>query len=258
MKTLLLPVMALAALCLSFSKTKTFVPPGTVQISDSLFADKTEISNLAWQEYELWTKTQYGSHSKEHLATLPDTLVWREKLSYNEPYVEYYYRHPAYKNFPVVGISYEQALAYCSWRTQQVKTQLSAKKDVNHQSFEYRLPSKKEWELLAASSTEAIDKQGKDKKGNPIIVCVNPKPNSNGLSGKYPDVTAPVDAHPKNALGLYNTAGNVAEMISEKGICKGGGWRNALEDCRPAVDAHYSKPSSWIGFRCVCVVKNHS
>lgn len=255
MKTLLLSVTALAALCLSFSKTKTFVPPGTVQISDSLFADKTEISNLAWQEYELWTKMQYGSHSKEHLATLPDTLVWREKLSYNEPYVEYYYRHPAYKNFPVVGISYEQAVAYCRWRTMFVKLVLSNKKNFKSQDLEYRLPTKKEWEALAESTSAAIDKKGKDKKGNLTIMCVNPKPNGDCLYGKYSDVTAPVDEFPKNSLGLYNTAGNVAEMVLEKGICKGGGWRNALEDCRPAVDAHYSKPSSWIVFRCVCVVK---
>jgi len=257
MKTLLLSVTALAALCLSFSKTRTFVPPGTVPVSDTLFADKTEVSNQAWQEYEQSVKIQYGAHSKEHLATLPDTLVWREKLSYNEPYVEYYYRHPAYKNFPVVGVSYEQAVAYCAWRTQRVKTQLAAKKDFKHQNLAYRLPSKKEWEALAQGVSEAIDKNlGKDKKGNLTITCVNPKPNGDCLYGKYADVTAPVEANPKNALGLYNTAGNVAEMVLEKGICKGGGWKNALEDCRPSVDAHYSKPSSWIGFRCVCVIKH--
>lgn len=257
MKNLVLSLTALAALCLSFSKTKTFVPPGTVQVSDSLFADKAEISNAAWLEYEQSAKAHYGPNSKEHIATLPDTLVWREKLSYNEPYVEYYYRHPAYKDFPVVGVSYEQAVAYCQWRTERVKTKLSTQKEFKGQNFEYRLPSKKEWEALAASSSAMIDKnQGKDKKGNLTITCVNPKPNGDCLYGKYGDVTAPVNAHPKNALGLYNTAGNVAEMVMEKGICKGGGWKNALEDCRPSVDAQYSKPSSWVGFRCVCVVRN--
>lgn len=258
MKTLVLSVTALATLCLSFSKTKTFVPPGTVQISDSLFADETEISNFAWQEYEQWAKTQYGFHSKEHVATLPDTLVWREKLSYNEPYVEYYYRHPAYKNFPVVGISYEQALAYCEWRTARVKASLSGNKKLKRQNFHYRLPSKAEWEKLAETSAGLLNNDGKNKKGQRMLNCVyndTTQVTTKGWPHKYPDVLAPVYSYWPNALKIYNATGNAAEMVLEKGICKGGGWRNALEDCRPVVDAHYSKPTAWIGFRCVCVVK---
>lgn len=255
MKTLLLPVTVLAALCLSFSKTRTFVPPGTVQISDTLFADKTEISNFAWLEYELWTKAQYGPHSEEHLATLPDTLVWREKLSYNEPYVTYYYRHPAYKNFPVVGISYEQALAYCNWRTRQVKTQLAAKKDFKDQNLAYRLPSKKEWEKLAETSVTVLNNSCKDNKGFYQLNCVMDEAAWEKRKLKNPDVTAPAVSYSPNALKLYNMLGNVSEMVMEKGICKGGGWKNAAEDCRPSVDAHYVRPSAWMGFRCVCVVK---
>lgn len=79
LKSILL-IISFAALCLSFVKKKPFIPPGTVQINDSLFADETEISNFSWIEYEMWTKGIYGANSKEHLATLPDTLVWREKI----------------------------------------------------------------------------------------------------------------------------------------------------------------------------------
>ena len=129
MTKIVFATIALAALCLSFTKEKPFTPPGTVQINDTLFADETEISNFSWQEYEFWNASIYGKNSKEHLATLPDTLVWREKNSHNEPYVQYYYRHPAYKEFPVVGISYEQAVAFCKWRTERVKTHLTSKKD---------------------------------------------------------------------------------------------------------------------------------
>ena len=50
--------------------------------------------------------------------------------------------------------------------------------------------------------------------------------------------------------------GNVAEMVQEKGICKGGSWRNILEECRVGKDMEYSKPAAWLGFRCVCVVKS--
>ena len=132
-----LPVLVLL---FSFSgKRKQFVPPGTVQITESFFADACEISNLSWIEFEYWTCQTYGYHSKEHLASLPDTLVWRNPKLYNEPYVQYYYRHIAYRNFPVIGISYEQAVAYCKWRTERVKAfyALRYKKELK---IEYRPP----------------------------------------------------------------------------------------------------------------------
>ena len=246
---------ALAALCVSFTKEKPFIPPGTVQINDTLFADETEISNFAWQEYEYWTKAIYGSNSKEHVATLPDTLIWREKLAYNEPYVEYYYRHPAYKDYPVVGISYEQAIAFCKWRTDRVKAFMTLGKRFKYNDFEYRLPTKIEWEKLAEFSIHVLNNNGKNEKGIYQLNCVNPLPNGDCMNAKYPDVTAPVKSYEKSLFGLYNMLGNVAEMVQEKGICKGGGWRNRLEECRVGKDQEYTKPTAWLGFRCVCVVK---
>lgn len=88
MKKKVLITITFAALCLSFNKEKPFTPPGTIQINDTLYADETEISNFSWLEYEMWTAAIYGKNSKEHIATLPDTLCWREKLAYNEPYVQ--------------------------------------------------------------------------------------------------------------------------------------------------------------------------
>lgn len=76
------------------------------------------------------------------------------------------------------------------------------------------------------------------------------------MHAPYPDVTAPVNSYEKNFI--YNLLGNVAEMIQEKGICKGGGWRNKLEECRVGKDQEYTKPNSWTGFRCVCVIKKSS
>jgi hypothetical protein len=148
-------VTALSLLLFSFSskKDKKFIPPGTIQITETFFADKFEISNGVWAEYEWSIKNKYGSRSSEHLATLPDTLVWLEKSTHNEPYVSYYYRHPAYKNYPVVGISYEQALAFCKWRTERVKT-FCYIRDKKEKNIEYRLPTKEEWELF----TTALDR----------------------------------------------------------------------------------------------------
>ncbi len=252
MKKIVLATIALATLCLSFTKEKPFIPPGTVQINDTLFADETEITNSAWQEYEYWTKGIYGVNSKEHLATMPDTTVWREKNSYNEPYVQYYYRHPAYKEYPVVGISYEQAVAYCKWRTDRVKAFLTLGKRYKYFDFEYRLPNKTEWEKLAEFSSHVINNNGKDDKGKYRINCAHP----DTIGTPYPDVTAPVKSYSKSLYGLYNMLGNVAEMTNEKGISKGGSWRNRLEECRVGKDQEYTKPTAWLGFRCVCVVKN--
>lgn len=94
--------------------------PRRVTVS-SYYIDQTEISNLNWGEYLYWVKRVYGVDYPElYKKALPDTLVWREKLSYNEPYVDYYLRHPAYRDYPVVGINWLQANDYCSWRTDRV------------------------------------------------------------------------------------------------------------------------------------------
>lgn len=255
MKKIVFATIALAALCLSFTKEKPFTPPGTVQINDTLFADETEITNISWREYERWISLKYGPNSKEHIATLPDTLIWREKNSYNEPYVQHYYRHPAYKEYPVVGVSYEQALAFCKWRTERVKSFLVLAKKFKYKDFEYRLPTKNEWEKLAEFSMNVIYNNGKNEKGDYLLNCAHPD-TITAKGPPYADVTAPVYSYWKSMYGLYNMLGNVAEMVNEKGICKGGGWRNNLEECRIGKDAQYTKPNAWLGFRCVCIVKN--
>ena len=91
----------------------------------SFFMDKYEVTNIAWREYLEWNLFVFG-HTKPELidALLPDTTVWRDEMAYNEPYEEYYFRHPAYSFYPVVGVSWEQAMAYCQWRTDRVNEQM--------------------------------------------------------------------------------------------------------------------------------------
>lgn len=93
--------------------------PRRVTVS-SFYIDEFEITNFNWLEYLYWIDRTYESFPMVYKNALPDTLVWREKLAYNEPYVEYYLRHPAYRDYPVVGVSWLQATDFCKWRTDRV------------------------------------------------------------------------------------------------------------------------------------------
>jgi len=265
MKKLLL-FASILLLTVSFipGRKKQFIPPGTVKINDTLFVDEVEITNSVWLEYEFWIKNKYGLKSAEHLSVLPDTLVWREKNSYNEPYVIYYYRHPAYKGYPVVGISYEQVLGFCKWRTERVMEFIALGKKHTNMNFEYRLPTKKEWEFVSSDCINMFKNGGKNEKG---LITFNHRwakdteewVNSGGDKSRIGmEVFAPVYSYWPNRFKLYNMIGNAAEMVAEKGISKGGSWRNLLEECRVGKDITYEKPTAWLGFRCVCVVKPNS
>jgi formylglycine-generating enzyme required for sulfatase activity len=87
----------------------------------SFYMDMTEVRNLDYLEYLHWLNRVYRDENPRIIQkALPDTLVWRSKLAYNEPYVDYYFRHPAYRDYPVVGVNWLQARDYCSWRTDRV------------------------------------------------------------------------------------------------------------------------------------------
>ena len=98
--------------------------PRKVTVS-SFYLDETEVRNVDYLEYLYWIKRVYSqSYPEVYNKALPDTLVWRDKLGYNEPYVLYYLRHPAYQNYPVVGVSWAQANDYCIWRTDRVNERI--------------------------------------------------------------------------------------------------------------------------------------
>ncbi len=87
----------------------------------SFYLDETEVTNFDWLEYLYWLRRVYGADYPEvYKKALPDTLVWRSKLAYNEPYVDYYLRHPAYRDYPVVGVNWLQTNDYCAWRSDRV------------------------------------------------------------------------------------------------------------------------------------------
>jgi gliding motility-associated lipoprotein GldJ len=94
--------------------------PRRVTVS-SYYIDETEVTNQYWLDYLHWLKLVYGDSYPEIVnRALPDTNIWREIMEYNEPLVQNYLRHPAYRDYPVVGVSWLQASDYCVWRTDRV------------------------------------------------------------------------------------------------------------------------------------------
>lgn len=96
----------------------------------SFYMDETEVSNVDWLEYLYWIRRNYTNDAEYYYNALPDTLVWRQPLSYNEPYVNNYLRHPAFQDYPVVGVTWEQANAYCEWRTDRVNEEILRSKGI--------------------------------------------------------------------------------------------------------------------------------
>jgi sulfatase modifying factor 1 len=94
----------------------------------SFYMDETEVSNQDWIDYLHWITITFPQDREYYYNAIPDTLVWRRPLSYNEPYVDNYLRHPAFQDYPVVGVSWEQAQEYCQWRTDRVNEQLLREK----------------------------------------------------------------------------------------------------------------------------------
>lgn len=86
----------------------------------SFYMDETEVSNQDWLDYLHWINITFPDDHELYYNAVPDTLVWRRPLSYNEPYVDNYLRHPAFQDYPVVGVTWDQVQDYCTWRTDRM------------------------------------------------------------------------------------------------------------------------------------------
>jgi gliding motility-associated lipoprotein GldJ len=100
---------------------------------ESFYLDETEISNVDYKEYLHWVNRVFVSYPEVYRKALPDTLVWRSKLAYNEPLVEMYLRHPSYNSYPVVGVNWLQANDYCLWRTDRVNEKILVREGILHE-----------------------------------------------------------------------------------------------------------------------------
>jgi len=98
--------------------------PRRVTVS-SFYMDESEISNIQYREYLYWLERVFATDYPEvYKRALPDTLVWRSRAGYNEPYTELYLRHLAYNDYPVVGVNWLQANDFAAWRTDRVNEQI--------------------------------------------------------------------------------------------------------------------------------------
>jgi sulfatase modifying factor 1 len=153
---------------------------------------------------------------KKDTQIYPDTLCWIRDFSYsyNEPMTKRYFSHPAFGNYPVVGVNWKQATAFCEWRTQYLNAYLESKK--RSQESDFRLPTEAQWEYAARGGrSQSMFPWGnyylRNKKG---CLMANFKPGR----GNYPEdggfYTVRADAYWPNDYGLYCMSGNVAEWTS--------------------------------------------
>ena len=95
-------------------------PPNGIKINEKLFCDQTEISNIGWLEYMVWTKRVFGKNSLEYKSTLPNKSIWKDKDLEHYSIKDWNLTNFRFAEFPIVGITQEQAMNYSIWRTDRV------------------------------------------------------------------------------------------------------------------------------------------
>jgi formylglycine-generating enzyme required for sulfatase activity len=215
----------------------------------------------------------------------PDTLVWMADYtySYNEPIAKKYFWHPAFDDYPVVGVTWKQATAFSIWRTQIMNNYLHSIEEVPYE--DYRLPSESEWEYAARGglALSMYPWGGPYTRNNTGCFIANFKP----LRGNYGDDganrTISVGTYAPNEFGLYDMAGNVAEWTSnafdesaysfthdlnpdytynalaedpavlKRKVIRGGSWKDIAYYLQVGVRSYEYQDTakSYVGFRCV-------
>lgn len=215
-------------------------PPNMAALDSKIFIQETEVSNVQYREYLEDLAGKYGISSAAYKNTFPDTGAWK---FVNKPYVNIYFQEEAYRHYPVVGVSHEQAKGFCEW--------LGAREDPENQHL-FRLPTKEEWEKMAGIPLVKIKRRHRDKRKYNFK---EPHAALDDNNNDYYHLTAPVDAYWPNKKGVYHVYGNIAEMMQQKGIAKGGSWKNDKKESMNMLDMLYSRPAAWLGFRCACEKK---
>jgi len=223
------------------------------QLDDLIYAGRFEVTNAQYADFLRDLKVQ-GRLDDYALARV-DSSQWATANMSNEPFVVYYHTHEAYAKYPVVNISLQGATLYCEWLTAQYNQHPKRR----FTEVLVRLPTAQEWEWAARAGAEdaVYPWEGKEiytPKGAPAAnFLLEGGDQSLGVAGALSDnadITAPVHSYSPNKAGLYNMAGNVAEMVSDEAVAKGGSWLNGAEYLRIDHKAEYhGEPMTHVGFR---------
>lgn len=147
----------------------------------SFFMDETEVTNKMYAEYLYWIKAVFPpteeNYKNIYNGAIPDTLVWRNRLGYNETMTNNYLRHPAYANYPVVGVNWIQATEFCKWRTNRVNENILERSGYLKKDNKVKLGTDVKGE--SSFDTEAyINSPSKSLGGNGDVVL------KRGINGK--------------------------------------------------------------------------
>ncbi|MFP5080589.1 SUMF1/EgtB/PvdO family nonheme iron enzyme [Pedobacter sp. JCM 36344] len=236
-----------------------------------------------------YTDLPDASNPNQHasIPVYPDTLVWKADYSYsqNDPMVKTYFNHPSYDDYPVVGVSWEQASAFCVWRTRFYESVAVARKQPLNSRPEYQLPTDAQFEYAARGGNVKT----KYPWGGPYVRNTKGCMQANFKVGRgnYSDdgglYTVNVKSYFPNDYGLYNMAGNVAEWTitaynqsaapmlldfnpnftyvakttdskyMKRKVVRGGSWKDIGFFLQNAVGTYeyQDQARSYIGFRCV-------
>ncbi len=235
---------------------------------------------------ETITRPLSGAHDFLNTYILniyPDTTCWVNDFpnANNETYLNLYFSSPNYSDHPVVGVSWEQANAFCAWRTDYL---LRGMKGQAKYIQRYRLPSEAEWEYAARGKEgNKFPWESGDTKSDRGCYYANYKPEDGNYTKDGNLITSKCGIYSANSNGLYDMAGNVSEWTStvytEAGILqmsdinpdlqyraakedpysmkkkaiRGGSWKDPVKYIQGATRSYeYQNESrSYIGFRCV-------
>jgi formylglycine-generating enzyme len=179
----------------------------------SFYMDETEVSNQDWLDYLHWISVTFPDDHEYYYNAVPDTLVWRKPLSYNEPYVDNYLRNPAFQDYPVVGVTWDQTQDYCSWRTDRMNENILRETG--------RL---KTWQELNGPKGKSAQAGGSANSKDPFntAIYLNGQYKGAGIDGKnmVPDISP--NAKPSAGAGGKGGGKAVRPVRMEDGILKQG------------------------------------